>query len=48
MPQFEDKENRSFQPDNFAKGIVIFTIGLGKKVLLADVLLENRIRQLKK
>ena len=38
MPQFEDKENRSFQPDNFAKGIVIFTIGLGKKVLLADVL----------
>ncbi|MDE6892044.1 MAG: MBOAT family protein, partial [Lachnospiraceae bacterium] len=38
MPQFEDKGRRSFQPDNFAKGIVIFTIGLGKKVLLADVL----------
>ncbi len=38
MPQFEDRGNRSFQPDNFAKGIVIFTIGLGKKVLLADVL----------
>lgn len=38
MPQFEDVENRRFQADNFAKGIVLFTIGLGKKVLLADVL----------
>mgnify|MGYP004525486983 FL=1 len=38
MPQFEDNRNRSFCADNFAKGISIFTIGLGKKVLLADVL----------
>lgn len=38
MPQFEDISNRRFDPDNFAKGIVLFTIGLGKKVLLADVL----------
>lgn len=38
IPQFEDLSNRSFQPDNFAKGIVLFTIGLGKKVLLADTL----------
>lgn len=38
MPQFEDRENRKFNPDNFARGIVLFTIGLGKKVLLADVL----------
>lgn len=38
MPQFEDKSNRKFHPDNFAKGIVLFTLGLGKKVLLADVL----------
>lgn len=38
MPQFEDTSNRRFNADNFAKGIVLFTIGLGKKVLLADVL----------
>ncbi len=38
MPQFEDKANRRFNADNFAKGIVLFTLGLGKKVLLADVL----------
>ena len=38
MPQFEDISNRKFNADNFAKGIVLFTIGLGKKVLLADVL----------
>ncbi|MCM1135114.1 MAG: MBOAT family protein [Clostridium sp.] len=38
MPQFEDKSKRSFHSDNFAKGIVLFTLGLGKKVLLADVL----------
>lgn len=38
MPQFEDISNRRPNPDNFAKGIVLFTLGLGKKVLLADVL----------
>lgn len=38
IPQFEDISNRKFNADNFAKGIVLFTIGLGKKVLLADVL----------
>lgn len=38
MPQFADMENRRFNPDNFARGIVLFTLGLGKKVLLADVL----------
>lgn len=38
MPQFEDVSNRRFQPENFAKGAVLFTLGLGKKVLLADVL----------
>ena len=36
MPQFEDTANRRFNSDQFAKGIIIFTIGLGKKVLLAD------------
>ncbi|MDO4303143.1 MAG: MBOAT family O-acyltransferase [Bacillota bacterium] len=38
MPQFEDISNRRFHAESFAKGIVLFTIGLGKKVLLADVL----------
>lgn len=38
MPQFEDTSNRKFNADNFAKGITLFTLGLGKKVLLADVL----------
>lgn len=38
MPQFEDLSRRKFNSDNFAKGIALFTLGLGKKVLLADVL----------
>ncbi|MDE6972656.1 MAG: MBOAT family protein [Lachnospiraceae bacterium] len=38
IPQFDDLSNRRFSSDNFAKGIVLFTIGLGKKVLLADTL----------
>ncbi len=38
MPQFEDISNRKFSLDNFYKGISLFTLGLGKKVLLADVL----------
>lgn len=38
IPQFENLKNRQFQADNFAKGITLFTLGLGKKVLLADVL----------
>ncbi len=38
MPQFEDTRNRAFCAESFAEGISIFTIGLGKKVLLADVL----------
>lgn len=38
MPQFESISNRSFHAGNFARGVVLFTIGLGKKVLLADVL----------
>lgn len=38
IPQFEDLSRRRFQPYNFAKGISLFVLGLGKKVLLADVL----------
>ena len=38
MPQFADKHLRNFNRENFAKGIALFTLGLSKKVLLADVL----------
>ena len=38
IPQFDDLNNRKFDMDSFAKGISLFVIGLGKKVLLADVL----------
>ena len=36
VPQFADKENQHFNYDNFGKGIYAFSIGLAKKVLLAD------------
>lgn len=38
IPQFQDPEKKSFHPQNFAKGLSLFVLGLGKKVLLADVL----------
>lgn len=38
MPQFENTDKRRFDPENFYKGILLFSIGLGKKVLLADVM----------
>lgn len=38
MGQFEDLDNRRFNPEKFSKGIWLFVIGLAKKVLLADVL----------
>ena len=38
VPQFQDKEKRQFKIESFAQGIVYFTIGLAKKVLLADTL----------
>lgn len=38
IPQFDDLTRRKFNIDNFAKGISLFVLGLGKKVLLADVL----------
>ncbi len=36
IPQFEDKENKRFNFDNFSKGIYAFAFGLAKKVLVAD------------
>ena len=38
MPQFENVQNRRFQSKSFARGVVLFVLGLAKKVLLADVL----------
>lgn len=36
IPQFQDAKNHRFNFDNFYKGIVAFSIGLAKKVLIAD------------
>lgn len=36
IPQFMDIKNKSLNWENLAKGIYIFTLGLAKKVLLAD------------
>ncbi len=36
MPQFADMTQRSLRYDNLAKGTVLFSIGLCKKVLIAD------------
>ncbi|MBQ6886028.1 MAG: MBOAT family protein [Lachnospiraceae bacterium] len=38
IPQFQDKARRKFDTDSFAQGIAYFSIGMGKKVLLADTL----------
>ena len=38
MPQFGNAETFRFKPENIAVGLVIFTIGIAKKVLLADPL----------
>lgn len=36
MPQFKETQNRHFRLNNFVLGSFIFTIGLAKKVLIAD------------
>ena len=38
MPQFEETEKRTFNMDNFVKGLNIFALGFLKKVLIADSL----------
>lgn len=38
MPQFAKVENFSFQKEKFVAGLVLFTLGLAKKLLIADVL----------
>lgn len=36
IPQFLDESKKHFNWENFAKGLYMFALGLGKKVLLAD------------
>lgn len=36
IPQFEDLANRKFDYSKFSRGLVLFVLGLSKKVLLAD------------
>lgn len=36
IPQFRDDSSRRFNPDNFARGMYIFALGLFKKVIVAD------------
>ena len=38
IPLFRDKELRRFDPESFAEGVSLFILGLGKKMLLADLL----------
>ncbi|MCR5249766.1 MAG: MBOAT family protein [Lachnospiraceae bacterium] len=38
VPQFRDEQRKHFSWENFSKGFVLFTLGLAKKVLLADIL----------
>ena len=38
VPQFADFSKKRFDADNFAAGLYAFTIGLGKKVIIADSL----------
>ncbi len=36
--QFRDPERRKFSPEHLSRGILLFVFGLGKKLLIADVL----------
>jgi alginate O-acetyltransferase complex protein AlgI len=36
MPQFANAQNRQFNPENFSNGIFLFSLGLFKKVVIAD------------
>ena len=38
IPQFRERANRVLQPENFARGVALFVIGLFKKVIVADQL----------
>lgn len=38
LPQFEDKKNKIVNYENLNKGLYLFSIGLAKKILLADTI----------
>jgi len=38
VPQFDDMSKKTFNWDNFSKGLYAFVLGLSKKVLIADVI----------
>lgn len=35
-PQFHDEKRKKFQPENFTRGLMLFFLGMAKKVLIAD------------
>ena len=37
VPQFNDIEKKKLNSENLAKGFYIFTLGLAKKILIADM-----------
>ncbi len=41
VPQFEDTKNLAVNWENVAKGLFVFSIGMAKKILLADPLTAN-------
>ena len=44
VPQLRDKAKRFFNPENFATGFSIFTVGIAKKLIIADglsVIVDN-------
>ena len=38
IPQFKDEQRRFFNPNNFAAGLYLFSIGLFKKIVISDAL----------
>ena len=38
IPQLQADDQRRFQWENFARGLLAFSLGMAKKVLLADTL----------
>jgi alginate O-acetyltransferase complex protein AlgI len=40
IPQFKEKASRRFIAENLAGGLALFTIGLGKKTIFADTLVQ--------
>ncbi len=41
IPQFEDEKNKNFNSENFSKGLLAFSFGLAKKVLIAEYICNS-------